>query len=268
MKQSQAPGGRIDYIDTGQGVPFLWIHGFPLSSAVFESQLEIGGVRHIVPDLPGFGNSPHQPSLAIDDYAKRLLALLDDLGVDTAVVGGLSMGGYIALALARLEPRRLRALVLIDSREVPDTPEGRENRWKQIETVKNEGTTQLIEQMLPKMLSPRTLAAAGEESRKVRAIMESASKEGVMTALAAMAVRGDSSAALRDLDVPLLVTVGDEDTITSVEDAQRMQSLARIASIEIIPGAAHLSNLERPREFNQAVSGFLRRHGILSGEGR
>src|SRR5687768_9642865 len=91
----------------------VWIHGFPLSSAMFEKQRSIDGVRHVMPDLPGFGRTPPpQKAMSMDDYARFVLE-----GVDKATFAGFSMGGYIALAIARIAPERMEGLILIDTRE-------------------------------------------------------------------------------------------------------------------------------------------------------
>jgi pimeloyl-ACP methyl ester carboxylesterase len=243
----------LNVSDLGTGTPILWIHGFPLSSAIFEDQLAIEGVRHIMPDLPGFGQSRSTGGdVSIDDYAKMMIDLLDHRGIDRAVVAGLSMGGYIA----RLAPERLRGLILIDTRETPDDDTARAGRFSSIEKVKREGTSAVVEAMLPKMIVPEAPDALRQ---RVRTIMESTSPDGVTAALRAMAVRHDSSSVLRGLSVPALVVVGERDPITPPSDAQRMAAAIPHAKLVQIANAAHLSNMEHPEEFNKAVRGFVSR---------
>jgi len=247
----------LNVSDLGEGTPILWIHGFPLSSAIYEDQLAIPGARHIMPDLPGFGQSRATGGdVTIDDYARMMIELLDHRGLDRAVIAGLSMGGYIALAIARLAPGRMRGLVLIDTRETPDDATAREGRFASIEKVKREGTAPVVEGMLPKMIVPEAPEAL---RARVRGIMESASPEGVMAALRAMAVRADSTQVLPTVAVPALVLVGDRDPITPPSDAEQMAAAIPGATLVRIPDAAHLSNMERPEEFNRAVSAFLAR---------
>jgi pimeloyl-ACP methyl ester carboxylesterase len=248
--------------DTGTGTPILWIHGYPLSSAVFAPQLAIAGARHIMPDLPGFGRStPPTDEMSIEDYAILCKRLLDHLHVTQAVVAGFSMGGYIALALARLAPESVRALILIDTRETADSDEARKGRYETIEKVENQGTKAVVETMLPKMLSK---GAPSSLVHEVRAIMDASSAEGVVAALQAMAERSDSTSLLPELRMPVLIVVGENDTITPPADAERVAKAIAGAKLVTIPNAAHLSNFERPEEFNAAVEEFLR----TSGSGR
>lgn len=243
----------IHFTDHGTGIPIVWIHGFPLSGRIFDRQLAIRGARHIVPDLPGFGASPAKGSASMESYAREVLALIDHLQIERAVFAGFSMGGYILLELARQARQRFLGAILIDTREVGDTEEGRAGRETMIANVRKSGVSAAIDAMLPKML-------AGEhqpDEPLVRQIMEQSTEEGVIAALQAMKDRPDSTSTLRGLAVPLLIVVGDSDPITPPADAKRMGALAQRSRIVEIPDAAHLSNLQRAEEFNAAVERFL-----------
>jgi pimeloyl-ACP methyl ester carboxylesterase len=245
----------LNVTDLGEGPAILWIHGFPFASSIFESQLAIRGVRHVMPDLPGFGQSrPSGGALSIDDYARLMLDLLDHRGIDRAVFAGLSMGGYICLAAARLAPERLRGLILIDTRETADTEEARKGRYESIEKVKKEGVAPIVASMLSKMV---TRAAPREVRDRVREIMTSTSPEGAIAALTAMAGRPDSTATLPLIRVPTLILVGEDDTITPPSDAERMTAAIAGARLVRIAGAAHASVFEKPVEANRAVASFV-----------
>jgi 3-oxoadipate enol-lactonase len=244
--------------DEGNGTPVIWIHGFPLSSEIFAPQTSIPGVRHVIPDLPGFGSTPPpRGEMTIEEYAEGILRIMDEKGIRSGVVAGLSMGGYIALALAGQAMERLCGLILIDTRETPDAPEARAGRLQSIESVRATGTGSVVESMLPKMLTETTMQQDEAKVLAVRRIMESASAEGVVAALGAMARRSDSSALLPRLEVPTLVVVGREDRITPPADAERMRNAIPGAELALIDDAAHLSNFERPDEFNRAAGRFL-----------
>lgn len=246
--------------DLGRGIPVLWIHGFPLSSAVYAPQETIPGARHIIPDLPGFGGTPPPTGeMTIDGYAEGILRIMDEKGIRSGVVAGLSMGGYIALSLARQAMERLCGLILIDTRETPDAPDARSKRLESIEGVRAAGTGSIVESMLPKMLTEETMKKNEKKALGVRRIMESASREGVIAALGAMARRGDSSDLLPRIEVPTLVVVGREDAIAPPSDAERMRNAIPGAELVLIENAAHLSNFERPEEFNRAAGEFLAR---------
>ncbi len=250
----------INAIDRGSGPAIVWIHGFPLSSAIFEPQLAIPGVRHLVPDLPGFGASaPAAFAPTMDDYADAVSELLSGLGVSSATLAGVSMGGYIVFALLRRHPALASSAILIDTKETPDSDEARAGRASTAEAVEHGGTGIVIDQMFPKMLTPATVATADWRAEAVRRAMRSASVEGVLAALGAMAARPDSSETLRAATVPILAIAGDSDSITPPADAERMALLARDGSSAVIADAAHLSNVERPVEFNRVVQAFLAR---------
>lgn len=247
---------NLNVIDSGSGTPVVWIHGFPLSSAVYQRQVSIEGLRHIVPDLPGFGRSSAPESdMTMETYAQAVLHELDARGIEKAWFAGVSMGGYVCLALARVAPQRMRGLILIDTRETADDAQGKQGRYDSIAKVRHGGIAPVVEAMLPKML---TGSASKELVEEVRAIMESSSDKGVIAALRAMAERPDSSALLPKLTVPVLVIVGEEDVITPPSDAQRMAAAIPNAKLVIVKGAAHLSQMEKPEEFNRAVKGFVR----------
>lgn len=242
--------------DTGAGTPIVWIHGFPLAGSVFENQLTIRGVRHLVPDLPGFGSStPPSRSMSMEEYARVAIELLDERRIERAVFAGVSMGGYVCFSAVRIAPERVAGLILIDTRETADAPEARKGRIDSAEVVKREGTGSVVESMLPKMLTPK---APDELRVRVREIMSSASRAGTVEALHAMAKRSDSSPLLPALRIPTLVIVGSEDTITPVADSQRMAQAIPGAKLVVLENAAHLSMMEQPEAFNAAVEGFLK----------
>jgi 3-oxoadipate enol-lactonase len=246
----------LNTTDTGTGVPILWIHGFPLSARIFDAQQKIPGARHVIPDLPGFGRSePPSGAVSIADYARLVIGELDRLGIDQAIFAGLSMGGYIAFAAAKLAPERIKGLILIDTRESPDDEKARAGRFETIEKVHSNGVEIVADAMLPKML---TDAAPADMRQRVREIMTSSSAEGVTSALRAMAERPDAGAVLESIAVPVLVIVGANDAITPPADAERMAGAVAGAKLVIVPGAAHLSNVEKADEVNAAIEEFVR----------
>lgn len=217
---------------------------------MFERQRAIEGVQHVMFDLPGFGSEPPSSAIrSIDDYARFVL----DRVPGTATFAGFSMGGYIALAIARLAPERMDGLILIDTRETADTEEARKGRFETIEKVRQQGIAPVVESMLPKML---TADAPQSDRDRVREIMNTSTAEGVMAALEAMAGRQDSSSVLPAIEVPALIVVGDRDAITPPSDAQRMSRAIPNAKLVTIAGAAHLSNFEKAEDFNRAIRNF------------
>src|SRR6185436_13611706 len=152
--QSMEIGGRrLAYLEAGAGWPVILLHAFPLKADMWRAQLESvpQGWRFIAPDLRGFGRflPPEGGRITMDDYAADVLALMDGLELDDAVIGGLSMGGYVAFAMYRQAPRRFTGLVLADTRSQADTPQARQVREQTRELVRTDGPRALAEQSLP-----------------------------------------------------------------------------------------------------------------------
>jgi len=255
---------QMKFTDNGQGPAILWIHGYPLSGRIFAPQTSIAGFRHIVPDLPGFGSSAASGSRAtIDDFADAIIRLADELVLSRFVLAGLSMGGYIALAVIRKAAGRIAALILLDTKETPDSEKARAERLSTIDKVESSGTATVVESMLPKLLGAQTTESNPGLIRETRQILESASPEGICSALSAMAARPDSTATARSIKVPTLIIVGSEDTLTPPSDAERMHGLIEGSQLTIIPSAGHLPTLEQPEPTSRAIAEFLENQRTL-----
>jgi pimeloyl-ACP methyl ester carboxylesterase len=235
------------------------LHAFPLSSAMWQPQLEAAppGWRIIAPDLPGFGDTPAIGGpLTMAAAADRVALLLDDLGVRRVVLGGLSMGGYVAFALLRRHPGLLRALALCDTRAAPDTEDVRRGRLHSAARIRRAGPAEFLEGMLDRLLSPRSRQQP-ELVARVRSLMADATTDGIVAALHGMAARPDATPLLRAIGVPALVVVGADDTITPVAETQLLARAIPGARLEIIDDAGHLPNLENPAPFNRVLHRFL-----------
>jgi pimeloyl-ACP methyl ester carboxylesterase len=238
----------------------LLVHGFPFHSGMWRPQLDQPppGWRVIAPDLPGFGGSPlSHETLTMDHAADALAGLLGSLGVRRAVVCGLSMGGYIALALFRRHPNLVRALVLSDTKAGADGEAARKGRHAAVQRVTVEGTAGFVDDMLSKLLSPHTRRGQPGVEDDLRAIMMAAPAESVAAALRGMAERPDSSAQLQAIMVPTQVIVGSDDEITPVAEAQFLARGIRGAILTVVPDAGHVPNLENPTSFNRTLHTFL-----------
>jgi len=251
----------LHFQEAGQGTPVILLHAFPLSSELWQPQMAAvpDGFRFIAPDLPGFGASPgfdEDPS--IEHIANAVAGMLEHLGLRQPVIlGGLSMGGYAALAFARLFPEWLRALILADTRAEADTPEGKQGRDKMIALAESEGAPAVVEQMLPKLLGETTQRERADVADTVRGIAAKQSATAIANALRALRDRPAALDLLPQIQVPALVVVGDEDTLTPPDMARTLASNIPNAKLEIIPRAGHLSNIEQPEEFNRALRDFL-----------
>jgi pimeloyl-ACP methyl ester carboxylesterase len=246
--------------EQGSGEPVLFVHAFPFHGGMWEGQISaLSGRRAIAPDLRGFGQSgsrstgPHTMELFADDLA----ALLDHLQLRQAVVCGLSMGGYIALAFYRKYAARVRALMLCNTRAGADTEEGRQKRYALAARVRAEGVQAAVDAMLAKLVSESTKANHPEVVERAQQIMLSNQPDGVARALEGMALRPDSQPLLGQIEVPTLVVHGAEDATIPKDDGEKLALGVRGSRLELLPHTGHLSNLEAPAEFNRIVSEFL-----------
>jgi 3-oxoadipate enol-lactonase len=249
----------IGYDDGGTGVPVVFIHGFPHDRTLWTPQMQglTARARCLAVDLRGFGETTATPPFSMDQYADDVVGFLDQMRIDRAVVAGLSMGGYVAFALWRRHPARLRGLILSNTRAGADSPEAREKRQTLIELARAEGSAAIADSMITGMIGKTTRANRPEIVNAVHRMISSAPVDGIVGALEAMMQRPDSTSTLPAIDVPTLVVTGDEDTIIPIEEARSMHAAIRGSSLEVISGAGHLSNLERPSAFNHVVSEFL-----------
>lgn len=258
--QASAQGLIFGYDEAGNGTPLLLLHGFPLYRRMWAPQLAaLAGRAHcIAADVRGFGESAADPPFTIDQFADDAVALLDSLGVtEPAVVCGLSMGGYIAFALWRRHPSRVRALVLADTRPAADTAETKKKRQELIQTVRARGSAAIAESQARAMLSARTLERCPEKLGEVQAMIAAQRPEAIAGASEAMLSRPDSTSTLATITVPVLIVVGDHDAITPPAISEEMNRAIPNSHLERLSGAGHLSSLERPAAFNGAVADFL-----------
>jgi 3-oxoadipate enol-lactonase len=238
----------------------LFLHAFPLSARMWEPQLGLAehGWHVIAPDLRGFGNGGSDPSAdAMDDYAADLIDLLDALHVHDAVVGGLSMGGYVAFALFRLAPRYIKGLILADTRPHADSAEALEGRRRMLTLLADGGIDAVAAEMVPKLLGETTRRGRVDVVERVRRLIGENGPTAVSGALHAMMTRADSTPLLANIHCPTLILVGEEDTLTPPAVAEELRQKVAGAELVVLPGAGHLSNLEAPRAFNRALAHFL-----------
>jgi 3-oxoadipate enol-lactonase len=239
----------------------LLIHGHPFDRSMWRPQAEAvaaAGWRVIVPDLRGYGETSVVPGkTTLDTFANDLAGLLDVLEVRRAVVGGLSMGGQIAMEFARLHVARLDGLLLAATFPRIDTQEGSRHRIEVADRLEREGMAGYADEVLPRMLSASSLTALPHVAEHVRSMMRQAPPMGAAAALRGRAERAPYVSVLAGLEVPALIIVGEEDAFTTRDDAEQMQELLSHSRLVWLPGVGHLPNLERPAEFNAAVLAFL-----------
>lgn len=260
LARIQVDGTAVSFEDRGAALPLVLLHAFPLSSDMWEEILLTLSMRQrvIAVDARGFGKSDASAGpLTMDRIADDAAAVLDHLGLPTAVLAGCSMGGYAALSFARRHHARLRGLVLIDTRAAPDSDQARAGRLALAARVQDYGAAAAAEAMLPKLLgatSHRERPALVDRVR--RRILES-SPVAIVRALHGLGLRPDSRPTLAAIRTPCLIIRGVEDAISSEADTEEMARGIAGSRAVMLPGTGHLPSLEAPDLFGAALEAFL-----------
>ena len=249
----------MSWLQAGQGRPVVLLHAFPLGAEMWKPQLDAAphGWMMIAPDLPGFGESRGGgPAAHVDDHADAVLALMRHLNIEQAAIGGLSMGGYVTFALHRKAPQRFRAMILADTRAEADTADAKAGREKMQAAVREKGAQTAADAMLPKLLGASG-NGVNPQSIAVREIILKNEPQGIVDAIEALKTRPDSTPTMAQIACPTLVIVGDQDEVTPIPLAETMAREIPQATLTLIPGAAHLANVQQPDAFNRALWAFL-----------
>ena len=260
--------------DIGAGCAVIFLHGFPFNRSMWREQIEFlsaRGYRCIAPDLRGLGEMSDKLQFVaeaerqaeacrttMDDMARDVATLMDELKIDQAVICGLSMGCYVAFEFADLFPSRVSALVLAGARcEGPDKAE-KQSREQQARRVLEQGFTPSVDNIIQSLLAPRTLSDKPEIVARVREMVKQTDPRGAAAAQRGMAARRDYSPGLAGITVPTLIIAGRDDGVRKPIDAETIHRGIRGSQLEIIKDAGHLINMEQPEVFNQVVIEFLR----------
>lgn len=240
--------------------PIVMIHAFPLSHKAWAPQVEVLSktCRVIAYDIRGFGKTEAGDlPYTLETYVDDLIRLLDDLKLPQAILCGLSMGGYIALRAHERHPDRVSGLVLCDTKSEADTNEAKIKRAAAIQGIKQKGLATFAEVFLRSVLTEDTLRSKPQVCEALSAMIRANSPAGVCAALVAMAARTDTTASLSKIKVPTLILVGEHDKLTPPAAAEAMAKAIPGSVMHVIPGAAHMSNLENPAVFNEKLLQFL-----------
>ncbi len=261
MKSVALPGHRLQVLDRGAGTPLLFVHGFPLDHSMWQAQVDCFSqrCRTIVPDLRGFGKSDVHPGPnGMEDFADDLAQLLDALGETQPVVFiGLSLGGYIGWQFFQKYPERVLALVACDTRTVADSPEAAAARSAMIDRVRREGASCVADAMISRLFSPSSLQQQPELVEQMRQVILRTPVEGLAAALEGMRTRPDMTRILEKIDVPTLVMVGEHDVVSPPDEMRQIADKIYHSVWCVVPHSGHLSPLENPTVFNDALTEFL-----------
>ena len=260
MEKIRVNNIHIAYEDQGMGPAVVLLHGYPFNRSMWAEQVVplSSDYRIITPDLRGHGDSEASPHTAtMNQMAQDVAALMDVLQIRHATIGGLSMGGYVALAFCDLFKNRVEKLLLADTRAQADTDESKVTRAEQAKKILAEGMAGVVDTMLPKLLSPATVSKNPGVVKRVREMMLQTNPQGAAAALRGMAEREDHTERLSRIKVPTLIVVGEQDPITPVADSEKMNASIAGSKLVVIENASHVSNIEQPEQFNRALKEFL-----------
>jgi 3-oxoadipate enol-lactonase len=240
----------------------LFLHAFPFSGDMWKEQMTLLSDKYfcLAPDLPGFGESAQrEDSVTFEYYVDSVLSYLKEMKIENAIWCGLSMGGYIALRMYEREPDLCQALILCDTKAGPDNNEAKLKRWSAIQMLKKNRS---------EFIASQWQALIGESSKnndtlkkRFEELIAKVSDKGIITGLAALATRTDSTPNLSNINVPTLILVGEDDKVTPVSESQVMSNAIHGSQMIVLNQTGHLSNLENPVMFNNQLSSFLKGTG-------
>lgn len=252
----------VSYDHQGESFcPIIWIHGFPLNKSMWQPQVEFFKKTHqvIAYDLRGFGGSTTEVerTASMELFAEDLIALMDGLHIEKAIVCGFSMGGYILLNALHRFPDRFSAVILADTQCIADSEEGKEKRNIAITDIQENGLKSFTDSFIKSVFCEATLKHKKEIVRPIKNLILNTAPEAIIAALKAMANRKEMCEALSQIEVPTLIICGKDDVITPVSEAQFLHENIAKSSLQILNKAGHLSNLEQSDHFNKAVLDFI-----------
>jgi len=250
MEKINVNGIELAYTRRGKGTPLVLLHGYPLDSHLWDDVAPLleDTFGLILPDLRGFGESTTVDSpYTMDDYASDIAGLLDQLGIQKAAIVGHSMGGYVALAFARLYPERVSGLGLVSTQVLADPPDRKEARYKSAADVSEKGIGGVVEAMVPKFTSDERLQGIARET------MERQQPAAFIGALRAMAERTDSSSLLSSFKFPVVIIHGEADTLIPIDRAREVKNAVPSAHLVELKGTGHMPMMEAKEETARAL---------------
>jgi 3-oxoadipate enol-lactonase len=250
MEKIDVNGVQLAYERRGKGTPLVLVHGYPLDHHLWDEVAPLleDTFDLILPDLRGFGESRTVDTFyTMEDFASDIAGLLDHLGIQGTALAGHSMGGYVALAFARLFPERVRGLALVSSQAAADSEERKQGRYNSAAEVADKGIGSVVETMTPKFTSNPDLQVLARES------MERQQPAAYIGALKAMAERVDSTPFLSSFDFPIVLIHGDADALIPVDRAREVKATLPQAYLVEISGAGHMPMVEAKEKTAEAL---------------
>ncbi len=253
----------MNFREAGIGRPMLLVHGFPTDSRLFEGQLDAArdgriAARLIAVDLPGFGSSPlRDPAIevmTVEDLAASLAGLIVNEGWQDVVVGGVAIGGYIAIELAAHHPELVGGLVLFGPRPAPDNPAMAANREQTAQLALVHGSEACADELDARPLAPGT---AEEIREQMHTMIAACDPRGIAALVRGIAVRPDPQPQLPHIDVSALVIAGDKDPFSPLDEQRRVSELLPHCELVVLNGIGHMAPIEAPDQVTRALAAFM-----------
>jgi pimeloyl-ACP methyl ester carboxylesterase len=255
-------GKTISYHDSGEGTPILFVHSFGHNKNLWFPQLmhfrELG-YRVIAPDMPGHGDSSFDPdNHTVDGIGRSYIEFLDKIGVEKAIVAGISIGGYIALRMWAHGSEKISALVMICTKAEADSDEIKERRRGQVENIRKNGLENFVLTTAPKRVGPKVVEERPWVVDWIKMMNFTVSAEANAATLEAMAIREDDTASLATIDVPALILSGGKDIFIPKDSPYNLEKGISNSTHHVIDEAGHVASLEYPTEVNRHMEEFLK----------
>jgi pimeloyl-ACP methyl ester carboxylesterase len=261
------PAGRIAYNTYGKNKEhsIVFIHGFPFDKSMWDEQARLLSTDHFVVtfDLRGHGESDAGTGQYLVEFiVDDLFSVMNSAGLETAVVCGLSIGGYVALRAVDRERSRISGVILCNTKSLADANAAKLNRANQIKMILAGKRSQFAEEMARALFAPESFEKNKDAVSKIISIMKSTNETALIGTLIALAARMDMTESLEKISLPALIMTGEKDKVATTAEAELMNSRIKNSRFVLIHGAGHLSNLENPTEFNSAIVSFLRENNL------
>jgi 3-oxoadipate enol-lactonase len=251
----------LSYDDIGEGtIPIIFLHGFPFTKAMWSGQLNFLSTTHrvIACDIRGFGRSTDVDAhLSIDMFSDDVIAFMDALDIDRAIICGLSMGGFIALNLVKQHPERFTALMLCNTQCIADTAEVKAGRYVTIDAIKANGAAAFNEKFVHSVFHADSLVNKKPLLEELRSVVFANADHTITRGLIALGERSETCTTLHDIAIPTLIIGGRADVVTPLVQSEFMHQHITGSVLRVIEEAGHVSNLEQPDEFNGYLRDFL-----------
>jgi pimeloyl-ACP methyl ester carboxylesterase len=253
---------EIYYEVRGNGPDLVLLHPFPAHHGIWTPVADLMAERFrvITPDVRGLGQSaPGGGPATMEKHANDLLRVCQDTGVEKAVFGGNSIGGYILFEFWRRFRERISGLIFVDTQAIADTDQARKNRLAAAEDVLKRGPEPFIDSQLPKYFGESTNRNRPDRVQDAKRMMLQASSAGIAAVQRGMADRPDSTSTLATINIPTLVIAGEEDSLTPYAEMEKIHKGIRGSSMRRIPMAGHYAPFEQPEECHKAIREMLKR---------